>query len=101
MSSDTDSTAETLGTLLFFRKNEESKTTLYPLYAGETIIGGSNDADVRLKLTDDRLAEIHCIVDVQENGKVSNRMQKCKLFPNVFIFFPFPNRVHFLLVHVI
>lgn len=71
MSSDTDSSMEPLGTLLFFRKNEESKTTPYPLYTGETTIGGSVDADVRLKLTDERLAEIHCVIEVQENGKVS------------------------------
>lgn len=74
MSSDSGSTTETLGTLLFFRKNEESKTTPYHLYAGETTIGGSNDADVRLRLTDERLSQIHCVIDVEENGKVSNRI---------------------------
>lgn len=71
MSSDSDSSLETFGKLFFFRKNEENKGTEYPLYSGETTIGASVDADVRLKLADERLYQIHCIIDVKENGKVS------------------------------
>lgn len=66
-----DSRLETLGELIFFRKNEENKGTPYPLYAGETTIGASHNADVRLRINDDRLNAIHCILDVEENGKVS------------------------------
>lgn len=60
------------GTLLFFRKNGEPGAT-YPLTTGKTCIGSSVNADIRLKLKDDRLEEIHCIIDVTDNGIVSKQ----------------------------
>lgn len=71
MSVKMDSSLETYGKLVFYRKNEEGKGTPYPLCSGETTIGSSSDSDIRLKLNDARLAKIHCIIDVEESGEVS------------------------------
>ncbi|KAG5891375.1 hypothetical protein JTB14_020107 [Gonioctena quinquepunctata] len=55
------------GSLLFFRK-DGGKGTPYPLTEGLTTIGSSQDADVRLKINDDCLEDIHCALDVSETG---------------------------------
>lgn len=65
-----DTVENKCGTLLFFRKNGERGTS-YPLTVGKTCIGSSDNADIRLKLRDERLEEIHCIIDVTDNGIVS------------------------------
>lgn len=70
MSTEMNTSFEIYGKLVFLRKNEESKGTPYPLYEGETTIGHSVDADIRLKLNDERLEDIHCIVKVENDGKV-------------------------------
>lgn len=65
-----DSSLETLGQLVFFRK-KDGKAIKYPLYSGITTMGSSLEADIRFKLNDDRLNAIHCVLDIDENGKVS------------------------------
>lgn len=98
MSNKMDSSLETYGHLFFFRKNDESKGASYPLCAGDTNIGRSLDADVRLKLSDNRLEEIHCIIKVEESGKVStlnvrlltqfsNDLQTIKMYSIMIKFF--------------
>lgn len=70
---------EKYGSLLFFRKTGEPGTS-YPLVVGKTCIGSSSDADIRLKLKDERLEEIHCIIDVTKTGIVSKQTHYNKKF---------------------
>ncbi|KAJ8982119.1 hypothetical protein NQ317_002845 [Molorchus minor] len=62
-----NSNDEMYGTLLFFRRDGRAGTN-YPLCGGKTTIGSSTEADIRLKLNDDRLELIHCVIDVNQNG---------------------------------
>ncbi|XP_018560952.1 uncharacterized protein LOC108903306 [Anoplophora glabripennis] len=67
------------GSLMFFRKTGEPGTS-YPLVKGKTCIGSSIDANIRLKLKDERLEEIHCIIDVTQNG-IATILNKSRVFP--------------------
>lgn len=58
------------GKLIFFRK-DDSKGPEFTLLEGETTIGGSLQVDIRLKLKNVYLKDIHCHIEVFPNGKVS------------------------------
>lgn len=61
---------EKYGQIKFFRKNGELGPP-FPLGYGKTTIGSSMLADVRLKMNDPRLEEIHCVINVYSEGLVS------------------------------
>ncbi|CAH0555533.1 unnamed protein product [Brassicogethes aeneus] len=58
---------EECGFLQFFRKNGELGSP-YPLSYGKTTIGSFKDADIRLKINDSRLEQIHCVINVYSEG---------------------------------
>ncbi|XP_023018042.2 uncharacterized protein isoform X3 [Leptinotarsa decemlineata] len=62
-----DSSDEEYGSLLFFRK-DGAQSLMYQLSQGQTTVGSSPEADVRLKISDDHLEKIHCIINVNESG---------------------------------
>lgn len=60
---------EAYGSVIFFKR--DGSKMAYPLCSGETTIGSSIDADVRLKVNNALLEDIHCYIEVKENGNVS------------------------------
>ncbi|CAH1155930.1 unnamed protein product [Phaedon cochleariae] len=66
-SESTDYSSEMYGSLLIYR-NDGEKGPIYDLSEGTTTIGASTDADIRLKIKDIRLEDIHCLLQVNTNG---------------------------------
>ncbi|VEN49948.1 unnamed protein product [Callosobruchus maculatus] len=67
-SSDSDSSNDgAFGCLIFIRK-KDGFSVPYDLVPGQITIGSADDADVRIKIPDKRLQDLHCLIEIDENG---------------------------------
>ncbi|CAH2014735.1 unnamed protein product [Acanthoscelides obtectus] len=62
-----DGDGDTFGSLIFMRK-KDGYPVPFDLRPGQVTFGGGDNADIRLKIADERLRDMHCFIYIDENG---------------------------------
>ncbi|CAH1984411.1 unnamed protein product [Acanthoscelides obtectus] len=67
MASSTSIDGDTFGSLILIRK-KDGYPVPFDLSPGQVTFGGGDNADIRLKIADKRLRDMHCFIYIDENG---------------------------------